>query len=666
MQLATQDLFGFKSFAKRTRFDFGSGVTVIVGPNGCGKSNVVDSLKWVLGEQSAKSLRGSEMMDVIFNGSKNRKPLGFAEATLTFRGCRGVIHSELDQISVTRKLHRSGESEYQINKKPCRLKDIRELFMDTGVGMRAYSIIEQGKIDALLQASGAERRAIFDEAAGISKYKARKKEAERRLQRTEQNLVIIETTLEEVSKRLRSLKIQAGRARSFKHYSEALRKLRIAQALHKYHGFRRDQVDISGNLVLAQGERDKLVTALSSKEADLSNLEERLHQCEEALRRAVSESDRLDQQITSSEERKGGLRSHHEDLAKEEVRFQARLQDCLDQIERGRKDREEAGERLEEERGRESALQAEIDEAREKIDQVLGRIEAIAGKQEDRKAEGFENEAVQSSERSRAGRIEVELARLGKQSAGVEARHRELTTQHGAAMTEVKRLEEEIAELETTATGLSEALRAAQREVEDLREHTKRLQSEEEYRDRLEGVGEGAAQVVREASREGEALPGIHGLLADRFQVDPRHVKAIEAALGHLTDAVVAKDLDGAMDAVTFLREAGRGRGCFVPLPEETIPAAAPEETAYPGVVGRASDLVNCAEEDRALVRKVLGGTLVVESLETALGLRNLVSPGVSFAALSGETLDAEGVLTGGMAVKGRMAHATDLMELEE
>ncbi|MHC4779197.1 MAG: AAA family ATPase, partial [Planctomycetota bacterium] len=264
MELASQELFGFKSFAKRTRFEFGSGVTIIVGPNGCGKSNVVDSLKWVLGEQSAKSLRGSEMMDVIFNGSKNRKPLGFAEATLTFRGCRGTIHPELDQVSVTRKLYRSGESEYMINRKLCRLKDIRELFMDTGVGMKAYSIIEQGRIDALLQASGSERRAIFDEAAGISKYKARKKEAQRRLERTEQNLVIIETTLEEVGKRLRSLKIQAGRARKYKEYRDELRKYRVAQALHKYHGFREEQARVSGEIVLEQSAREDLGTSLST------------------------------------------------------------------------------------------------------------------------------------------------------------------------------------------------------------------------------------------------------------------------------------------------------------------------------------------------------------------------------------------------------------------
>ncbi|MHC5039797.1 MAG: chromosome segregation SMC family protein, partial [Planctomycetota bacterium] len=429
MQLASQELFGFKSFANRSRFDFGSGVTIIVGPNGCGKSNVVDSIKWVLGEQSAKSLRGHEMMDVIFNGSKNRKALGFAETTLTFRGCKGRIHPELDEISVTRKLFRSGDSEYQINRKPCRLKDIRELFMDTGVGMKAYSIIEQGKIDALLQASGHERRAIFDEAAGISKYKARKKETQRRLERTDQNLTIIDTTLEEVGKRLRSLKIQAGRARRFIEYRGELRKYRIAQALHKYHGYRQEQVRISGELVLAEGERERLSADMGSREAELSLLEDTLHDQEEKHRDAVAESQRLDQQLTSDRERKVGLKEHLEDLGREEIRLQGFMTECKKQIEKGREELAVAAEQLKAEEEEEQGLAARIREAEEKLAAFGLELEGISESMHRLKGEGVDNEVAQAQERSRAGEIEEDLARLGKERAGVEASHRELSTQ---------------------------------------------------------------------------------------------------------------------------------------------------------------------------------------------------------------------------------------------
>ena len=226
---------GFKSFADQVDFDFGPGITCIVGPNGCGKSNVVDAFKWVLGEQSAKSLRGTQMMDMIFNGCASRRSMGMAAVDLVFDNADRALPMDCDDVTVTRKLYRSGESEYLVNKQTSRLKDIRELFMDTGIGSNAYSIIEQGKVDILLQASPQERRVIFEEAAGISKYKARRKEALRRLERVDQNLLRVQDIIDEVQKRLRSIKYQAGKARSFKAYSERLRELRASFSLAEFH-----------------------------------------------------------------------------------------------------------------------------------------------------------------------------------------------------------------------------------------------------------------------------------------------------------------------------------------------------------------------------------------------------------------------------------------------
>ncbi|MEA3368282.1 MAG: AAA family ATPase, partial [Planctomycetota bacterium] len=243
MELKRLELFGFKSFADRTCFAFDSGVTVIVGPNGCGKSNVVDAVKWVLGEQSAKSLRGREMADVIFAGSESRRSLGFAEATLTFDNASGILPVDLPEVEVSRRLYRSGESEYLLNRKPCRLRDIRELFMDTGVGVDAYSLIEQGKVDVLLQSNPQERRLIFEEAAGISRYKAKRREAERKLARTEQNLLRLHDIVQEVQRRLRSVKVQAGKARSWKQYHARLQDLRVSYALNAYHEHTRAMAD---------------------------------------------------------------------------------------------------------------------------------------------------------------------------------------------------------------------------------------------------------------------------------------------------------------------------------------------------------------------------------------------------------------------------------------
>src|SRR5438445_11186038 len=228
------ELVGFKSFADKTQFDFAAGVTAIVGPNGSGKSNVVDAVRWVLGEQSAKSLRGGEMADVIFNGSTTRRSLGLAEVTMTFDNSRRLLAIEGDEVQITRRVYRDGEGEYLINHQICRLKDIKDLFLGSGAGTDAYCVIEQGRVDVLLQASTRERRVIFEEAAGISRFKAKKIETLRKLERVEQNLQRLRDIIDEVEKQLRSVKLQAAKAQRFQEYSERLKELRLGRGLEEY------------------------------------------------------------------------------------------------------------------------------------------------------------------------------------------------------------------------------------------------------------------------------------------------------------------------------------------------------------------------------------------------------------------------------------------------
>src|SRR3954468_642066 len=253
MRLKKLILHGFKSFADRVEFLFDSPITGIVGPNGCGKSNVVDGFKWVLGEQSAKSLRGEAMMDVIFNGSGGRKPAGMAEVVLVFDnpkrddGTR-LLNLDVEEVAVGRRLFRDGSSEYQINNQTSRLKDIRELFLDTGVGVDAYSVIEQGRVAALLEANPEERRLIFEEAAGISKFKQRKKESQRKLEKVDQNLLRVNDIVEEVEKRLRSVKVQAGKAHNYQEYVTRSNELRLTYALHDYHTQHTQLAELEGRL----------------------------------------------------------------------------------------------------------------------------------------------------------------------------------------------------------------------------------------------------------------------------------------------------------------------------------------------------------------------------------------------------------------------------------
>src|SRR5438093_1508846 len=281
MRLKKLILHGFKSFADRTEFVFDSPITGIVGPNGCGKSNVVDGFKWVLGEQSAKSLRGEAMLDVIFNGSGGRKPAGMSEVTLVFENPRRddgtrLLNLDVDEVAVGRRLFRDGTSEYQVNNQTSRLKDIKELFLDTGVGVDAYSVIEQGRVAALLEANPAERRLIFEEAAGISKYKVKKKEAQRKLEKVDQNLLRVNDIVEEVEKRLRSVKIQAGRARTFQEYNTRLSELRLTYSIHDYHTQYQQAKELKGKLDDAQFRRDDVAQDLARKQNELAEKKQEL------------------------------------------------------------------------------------------------------------------------------------------------------------------------------------------------------------------------------------------------------------------------------------------------------------------------------------------------------------------------------------------------------
>src|SRR5207253_7016415 len=287
------ELVGFKSFADKTQFDFTHGITAIVGPNGSGKSNIVDGVRWVLGEQSAKSLRGGEMADVIFNGSTTRRSQGLAEVTMTFDNARRTLLTEGDEVQITRRVYRDGQGEYLINHQPSRLKDIKDLFLGSGAGADAYCIIEQGRVDVLLQASTKDRRTIFEEAAGISRFKAKKIETLRKLEHVDQNLERLKDIIEEVEKQLRSVKLQASKAKRYQEYSDRLKELRVALGLEEYRQMTlrlEEELRVLEKLRAALNERTVQVETWESEtqrlEETLAGLDENAHQHEAALAHA--------------------------------------------------------------------------------------------------------------------------------------------------------------------------------------------------------------------------------------------------------------------------------------------------------------------------------------------------------------------------------------------
>ena len=707
MELKRLELFGFKSFADRTTFDFDSGITCIVGPNGCGKSNVVDAVKWVLGEQSAKSLRGREMADVIFAGSESRRSLGFAEATLTFDNASGVLPVDVPEVEVSRRLYRSGESEYLLNRKPCRLRDIRELFMDTGVGVDAYSLIEQGKVDVLLQSNPQERRLIFEEAAGISRYKAKRREAERKLARTEQNLLRLGDILQEVQRRLRSVKVQAGRARSWKQYHARLQDLRVSYALNAYHEHTRAIAEEQADLDRLQDRRTAAAGRLADLDRRRAEAEAQATDLQEQARRADARLSEIRARIGSAESEIGFHRTRGDELrqaAERDRRKLGTLSAHLREAESGLQDRRRDIHDLDADAERQQAALADIED---RLRAVSDRVRDLTERIETAKAEMLDLAQQRTQAASWRAGLQDRLQHLDARLEKLSDRREEI----GRALADLARrqrtLHEEQETLEATVAERRGRLEAKRREAEtrqaDLetvgrrlaraKEHASALESRQSLLEDLQRRGEGIPEAVRrvteaiqsdsapaadstpaaeaeqqtepttaEAAQQTEVTPAPapdgtdaggpprgrwHGMVAELVEVDVEHARPVEAALGPAEKLIVA---DRRADVLALARRLGDdlpGQVRFLAL--DAVPPAAERRdlSACPGAVGWAMDYVRVAETVRPAVAHLLARTVVVRTLEDAVRLGGEGGPlgGCRFVAHSGAVLEADGTI---------------------
>jgi chromosome segregation protein len=677
MYLKTLEIHGFKSFADKTVFEFAEGVTGIVGPNGCGKSNVVDAIRWVLGETSAKALRGGEMADVIFNGTEKRKPLGMAEVTLTMADCEQMLKVDFNEVALTRRVFRDGRSEYRINNTLCRLKDINDMLMDTGIGRTAYSIMAQGQIDQILSSKPEERRAVFEEAAGITKFKREKKEALRKLDYTEANLLRVSDVLAEQERRMNSLKRQVAKARRYQTLAADTKVLDTHLGHRKY--------------VALTGERGELTTSIRGLEVRDTELEMMLPAKEEAVSQARSiarafegELAELRQhlnehrnalnsasgRIAFNDERRAELesriRQNHEDiyatrekLAQQEFDFTA-ANEALDQLNRliaekeiqlkaeedrtksTREERERIESSLRETRGEANRCQTVIATMQAKIESALSQLEGT---------------------RERARQLTDEEQRLNLELEEFRAEHNRIAGEVEGTSSQLGKLEEAFQMSERayqhTRGDLDAARTAAIASNKILAQRSARFDAVRQLVESGEGFEKGTQNVLQGLGQPEHFKPGIHGALASFIEADNTCARAIEAALGSHLQAVLVQDQAMAEAVISRLTEKQLGIAAI--LPETFIPhSAGTQMQALPeGSTAWALDRVKSDKRISGVIERLLEQVLIVPNMSTALRLRS-AHPGVTFVTLAGVMLSGEGMLRGGAAAEG----STSVLEL--
>ncbi|MFQ5956274.1 MAG: chromosome segregation protein SMC [Candidatus Brocadiales bacterium] len=682
MQLSKLELYGFKSFADKTHFDFGPGTTVIVGPNGCGKSNVVDAVKWVLGEQGTKTLRASDMIDVIFGGNSNRPSQGYAEVSATILNHKGLLPVEYQEVCITRRLYNSGESEYYLNKQLCRLKDIKELLMDTGLGTNCYSLIEQGEVDVLLQANAQERRAVFEEAAGISKFKSKKKAAISKLEKTEQNLLRLGDIIEEVQKQLRSVKLQAAKARRYKEYTERLKELKIQWSLKTFLELATKQQEVFSRMSAISECSKDICSQKESLEQEKMGLEEKLTRIGEHLSQLHTELVTLNGQITSSRDKISLGTQRIQELEFQRTKVIQHIEALEEKVEEAKKRRLAASRELAETTQEITTLQETLDQQNTELDEVNQASRELQEEIERKKSQvidalkhqsrlqndiDFTNHERQSLLNKRI-RLEGHLTSMAQEMERLHLERKATGEKKDRIDTEIQNLEGELAELASREESLRGEVSSVDKALFDKRSLLTAKQSRQEVLKDLEmralGVDMGTQTVLEESNNyNGNSLPGICGIVANMLKVDLPHALAIEAALGPKVQAVITQTTQNAVQALSHLENTQKGRATFMPMDSPESEQNGPLITSEEGVVSRAIDLVNPNETYMPVVRKLLYNTIVVRELSHALEISRKY-PEARLVTLKGEIIEPDGSIAGG-ATKGQPGLISRRSELE-
>lgn len=686
MYLKRLELQGFKSFANRTVLEFKQGITAVIGPNGSGKSNIVDAIRWVLGEQSMKSLRGAKSEDVIFAGTQNRKSLGFAEVSMVIDNTDQSLPIEYSEVTVTRRLYRTGETGYFINKVPCRLRDIHELFMDTGIGKDGYSIIGQGRIDEILSNKSEDRRHIFEEAAGIVKYRVRRDETEKKLEQTKLNLVRINDILTEIEANLEPLKNQSDKAKKYLELKEQLKNIEVGLYLYKIDNYKEKLEELTKNKAIweqqsedennklndmqEQKEKIKEELALVNEEIEriqnlsfesktkIEQINSNINVSNERITNNVSNKNRLENEITEAnknisvlEEEKKNKELRKENLAKNRERFENELKEKEEEL---------------------SKLSAKFSEKEKEIEAKKKQIEALRETKFNSQNELTMMDTNVENHQIRIKQIEKDLGKLISELDEKRSVKNEISNEKNEIENELNTNKKSLETIQTEKEKIDKETAKYEKMINDLTDE-KRLKTSKhnflvETEKEKEGYVKSVKDILKACDNDKELKRGIEGVLANIISTDSQYQTAIEMALGATIQNIVTEKEEDAKRLIDYLRKNNLGRASFLPI--SAIKGKKIDSfTKSEGVIGIASDLVKANAKYENIILNLLGRTVIVDNIENAIKVAKNNKYSFKIVTLEGDVINPTGAMTGGSVAKKTLnilGRAAEIKKLEK
>ena len=659
MYLKSIEVQGFKSFANKITFEFHNGITGIVGPNGSGKSNVADAVRWVLGEQSAKQLRGGNMQDVIFSGTETRRPLGFAYVAITLDNSDHQLPIDYQEVTIARRLYRSGESEYLLNGTSCRLKDVNELFYDTGIGKEGYSIIGQGQIDKILSGKPEERRELFDEAAGIVKFKRRKNTAVKKLEEEQQNLTRVKDILSELTRQLAPLERQAETAKVYLKKKETLKHLDIQMFLAEMSRIRKELEETQKKYQIAKDDLEETEQSFGITKAEYEKLEQELEKQEQEIQNLREGNTQRTLEKQQMENQIHLLQEQIHSAKQNEALYQERSQSLLE--DQKRREKEEAKYLEEEEKLKQQFLEFQADQAetQKAFKNLAMEIHSLEEKIENGKNEIIEILNLRASTKGKLQRYDTMMEQISIRKTELNQKHLRLKSESALLKTSEEQYQEEKVQIQEAIDKLVRESNRCEDQITRYQagqqletgqtafhREASRLESMRNIAERYDGYGNSIRRVMEQKKR----VPGIKGVVADLLKVEKNYETAIETALGGSIQNIVTDNETTAKNMIEFLKKNKYGRATFLPLTSMKNKRGFTNTAALqePGVIGVASELVTVGAEYQGLANYLLGRTLVVDHIDHGIAIAKKYQYTIRMVTIEGESLNPGGSLTGG------------------